>query len=157
MEDDDGGEKEEDEVKGGTMKGKSSLSSNLMFGEFQMFLQALCQYYIYCQVFKNDQVDEEMVVRRERFTEPHTVRELQVWVGEGLDMDQEFREIDADQDGRVLFWEVVEWAFKKNMDIELGKLEEEDNSDDENTKEDCDSNEDEVKSSEEKENTKNEE
>lgn len=40
------------------------------------------------------------------------------WVGEIDNMEEEFDKIDADGKGMILFGEFVDWAIKKNLDLE---------------------------------------
>ena len=53
---------EDDEYENNDEESKKTENLILKFSEFRIFLQTLRQYYIYCQMFKNNEVDEEKKV-----------------------------------------------------------------------------------------------
>ena len=40
------------------------------------------------------------------------------WVGPVEDMEKEFRKIDTNKGGQILFSEFIEWALVKNLDLD---------------------------------------
>ena len=40
------------------------------------------------------------------------------WVGPLGDMEDEFRKIDTNKGGQILFSEFIEWALVKNLDLD---------------------------------------
>ena len=40
------------------------------------------------------------------------------WVGPVEDMEEEFRKIDTNKGGQILFSEFIEWALVKNLDLD---------------------------------------
>ena len=60
-------ELEEDEAEDEENKEKKKKEDMILkFSEFRIFLQTLRQYYIYCQIFKNNEVEEEKKVNKQR-------------------------------------------------------------------------------------------
>ena len=55
------------------------------------------------------------------------VETIKKWTGEDLDMEAEFEDLDEGKTGKIFFEDMVKWALKKNMKIELLKREEKEN------------------------------
>ena len=55
------------------------------------------------------------------------VETIKKWTGEDLDMEAEFDALDEGKTGKIFFEDMVKWALKKNMKIELLKREEKEN------------------------------
>ena len=66
-------------------------------------------------------------VKKKKFFDNHNLDEIVPWVGEGLDMEQEFDSIDQDKDGKIFFKDFIDWAFNKNIQKEWAKLEAQNN------------------------------
>ena len=66
-------------------------------------------------------------VKKKKFLDNHNLDEIVPWVGEGLDMEQEFDSIDQDKDGKIFFKDFIDWAFNKNIQREWAKLEAQNN------------------------------
>ena len=49
---------------------------------------------------------------------------LSKWTGEDFDMEAEFDVLDEKKEGQIVFEDIVKWALKKNMQVELLKQEE---------------------------------
>ena len=49
---------------------------------------------------------------------------IRKWTGEEFEMEEEFDALDKDKTGQILFEDMVKWALKKNMQVELRKQEE---------------------------------
>ena len=43
---------------------------------------------------------------------------IEVWVGPIVDIEAEFRSIDENGGGQILFDEFCTWSIKKNLDLE---------------------------------------
>ena len=54
---------------------------------------------------------------------PEIADDVKDWVGDGLDLASEFDSIDSTNRGKITFEELVNWAMKKNLKIELKKEE----------------------------------
>jgi len=88
------------------------------FREFRIFLQALRQFFEYYQAFDRIDTGGDNRVSKEEFTSKVIKETIEKWVGPIEDMDAEFDIIDANGGGQILFSEFVDWALKKNLDIE---------------------------------------
>ena len=75
-------------------------------------------------MFHNDEIDEQKLIKRKRFLKDENVAEIKKFVGADLDMEVEFNSIDGSKAGKITFANLVKWALKKNMWIELEKQEE---------------------------------
>ena len=59
------------------------------------------------------------MIKRKRFLKDENIAEIKRFVGPDLDMEAEFISIDGSKAGKVTFANLVKWALKKNMLIEL--------------------------------------
>ena len=101
------------------------------------------------QIFKNNDVNPDKKIKKKRFLDEDNIAEVREYVGEGLDMEEQFDNIDQDGKGKVffniIFWinldylsccqhllilfpqilfrDLVTWAFKKNMAVEIANKE----------------------------------
>ena len=55
------------------------------------------------------------------------VETIKKWTGEDLDMEAEFDALDEGKTGKIFFEDMVKWALKRNMKIELLKRGENEN------------------------------
>ena len=89
------------------------------------------------QLFKNDDVNPDKSVKRKRFLEKNNVAEVKAFVGEDVDFEAAFDELDEEKKGKVRlifflcflvlqikFGKFLSWAFKNSMAVEIA-LEEE--------------------------------
>lgn len=90
----------------------------LEFREFRLFLQTLRQFFEYYQAFARIDTGDDNRVSKEEFTSEAIKNAIEKWVGPIEDMEAEFDSIDTNGGGQVLFSEFVDWALKKNLDIE---------------------------------------
>jgi hypothetical protein len=94
---------------------KGKVETSLDYSLFRVFLAALRQYFIYCQVasvtslsallcqiFRNSDVNPEKKIKKKKFVDPDNVAELENFVGAGLDMAAQFDAIDTDGKGKVV-------------------------------------------------------
>ena len=83
--------------------------------EFRLVLLYLRQYFEYMVAFKKiDKSNDDRISLAEfKYTQP----EIEKWVGK-IDPEEEFCKIDTNGLGKVLFEEFIEWAIKKNLDLE---------------------------------------
>lgn len=83
--------------------------------EFKYFLLSLRQYFEYWEAFTR--IDENSD-RRITLTELEENRAMvEKWVGK-FDVEAEFKAIDKNNGGFILFDEFCDWAIKKNLDLE---------------------------------------
>ena len=75
-------------------------------------------------LFRNDDIDEQKLIKRKRFINTENAAELIKFVGNDLDLEAEFGDLDKNKDDKVIFEDLVKWALKKNMLIELANQEE---------------------------------
>ena len=59
--------------------------------------------------------------------EGDNVETFNKWIGEVLDMEAEFDDLDKGTKGQIFFEDMVKWALRKNMKIKLLKREEKGN------------------------------
>merc|ERR1712183_807871 len=90
----------------------------LEFREFRLFLQTLRQFFEYYQAFARIDTGDDNRVSLEEFTSPEIKASIETWVGPVDDMEAEFKKIDKNGGGQILFSEFVVWALEKNLDIE---------------------------------------
>ena len=96
----------------------------LFYSEFAEFLSALVQYYSYCKVFGNTEVEEGVMVDRDSFCNPEVQAEIRIYVGDVSDATEEYDAIDKDGVGEVRFDCIVNWAFKRSLGKRMMKEEE---------------------------------
>ncbi|KAL5250048.1 hypothetical protein ACHWQZ_G015950 [Mnemiopsis leidyi] len=84
--------------------------------EFRFFLLSLRQYFEYWVAFCRTDVDGDRKISLEEFKKAQGM--MEVWVGKIEDIEVEFKKIDANGGGTILFDEFCEWAIKKNLDLE---------------------------------------
>ena len=85
------------------------------FKEFRFFLLSLRQYFEYWQAFSR--VDENSDDRISLIEFKNAQEKIEVWVGT-IDPEQEFKAIDKNGGGMILFDEFCDWAIKKSLDLE---------------------------------------
>ena len=76
------------------------------------------------QAFHNNDINTKKVIKKKKFLKEENIETVKKWTGEDLDMEAEFDVLDEDSQGQVFFEDLVKWALKKNMMIELAKQEE---------------------------------
>jgi len=84
--------------------------------EFRYFLLALRQYFEYWNAFMRVDSDGDRRINIEEFRAAKD--KIEVWVGPIADMDKEFKKIDLNGGGQILFDEFCKWAIKMNLDLE---------------------------------------
>ena len=84
--------------------------------EFRYFLLSLRMYFEYFNTFASIDTDDDYRISKQEFIAGR--HQLERWVGPIMDMEAEFREVDTDGGGQILFQEFVEWAIKKGLDLE---------------------------------------
>jgi len=83
--------------------------------EFRIFLLTLRQYFEYSEAFSRiDSNDDKRIVLVE-FKECQP--KVEEWVGK-IDPEAEFKKIDTNGGGYILFDEFCKWAISKNLDLE---------------------------------------
>ena len=80
--------------------------------------------YTPLQAFHNNDINTKKVIKKKKFLKGENIETVKKWTGEDLDMEAEFDVLDEDNQGQVFFEDLVKWALKKNMMIELAKQEE---------------------------------
>jgi len=91
------------------------IAKKIDFEEFGAFLQAVKLYYSFCELYKNDDVDPEKMIKKKKFLEKNNVADMTELLGEELDMEAEFDNLDNENREKVMFSEIISWAFKKTM------------------------------------------
>jgi len=86
------------------------------FREFRFFLLSLRQYFEYWAAFSRTDTDGDRRISLVEFVDAKA--KIMEWVGPIGDMESEFKKIDKNGGGVVLFDEFVEWAISKNLDLE---------------------------------------
>ena len=81
-----------------------------------MFLVALRQRFEYLQAFRRIDNDHNGKIEIDECLQARQMIEL--WVGPIEDMEAEFKSIDTNNGGFILFDEFCEWSIKKNLDLE---------------------------------------
>ena len=57
-------------------------------------------------------------ISKEEFCNDKMKSLIEKWVGPVKDMEKEFKKIDTNDGGQILFKEFVIWALSKNLDLE---------------------------------------
>ena len=84
--------------------------------EFRFFLLSLRQYFEYYVAFKQTDTDNDHRISEEEFKAAQP--KFEKWVGPIEDVGGEFKKIDKNGGGWVLFDEFCDWAISKNLAIE---------------------------------------
>ena len=84
--------------------------------EFRLLLQYLQQYFEYFQAFALLDANNDRRIELGEFMSSLPI--IEKWVGKLGDPSAEFKKIDKNQGGYILFDEFCEWAIKKNLDLE---------------------------------------
>lgn len=83
--------------------------------EFKYFLISLRQYFEYWVAFSRVDVSGDKRITLIEFTDAKDV--IEKWVGK-IDPEEEFKKIDTNGGGYILFDEFCNWALKKSLDLE---------------------------------------
>ena len=89
------------------------------FSRFFLFIN-----YTHLQAFHNNDINTKKDIKKKKFLKGENIETIKKWTGDDLDMEAEFDDLDEDHQGHVFFEDLVKWALKKNMKIELAKQEE---------------------------------
>ena len=84
--------------------------------EFRFFLLSLRQYFEYWAAFTRTDTDGDRRIDLVEFIDAK--EKIETWVGPIGDMEGEFKKIDTNGGGHILFDEFVQWAIAKNLDLE---------------------------------------
>ena len=83
--------------------------------EFKFFLLSLRQYFEYWEAFRRaDENFDKRISLNEFVSQKDTIEK---WVGP-INAEEEFKKIDTNNGGFVLFDEFCKWAITKNLDLE---------------------------------------
>ena len=85
------------------------------FREFRFFLLSLRQYFEYWVAFCRTDADGDRRISLVEFKSAQA--KIEVWVGK-IDAEEEFKKIDTNGGGQILFDEFCKWAISKNLDLE---------------------------------------
>lgn len=85
------------------------------FREFRFFLLSLRQYFEYFEAF--NRVDNSKDGRIDLVEFKEAQNKIELWVGK-FDAEEEFKKIDTNNGGFILFDEFCKWAISKNLDLE---------------------------------------
>lgn len=83
--------------------------------EFKFFFASLRQYLEYYVAFDQLDTDGDKKLSLKEFKAGEG--KVETWVGK-LDAEEEFKSMDSNTGGSVLFDEFSKWAIKKNLDLE---------------------------------------
>lgn len=83
--------------------------------EFKFFLLSLRQYFEYHEAFCRVDADNDKRISLIEFK--NNQQKIEVWVGK-IDAEEEFKKIDTNNGGHILFDEFCKWAITKNLDLE---------------------------------------
>ena len=99
------------------VKTKSKHGANYIErAEFRLLLQYLRQYYEYYQAFARIDTGDDNRINLQEFIAAKPM--VEKWVGKIKDPIAEFRKIDKNGGGQILFDEFCEWAIAKNLDLD---------------------------------------
>ena len=84
--------------------------------EFKFFLLSLRQYFEYWVAFCRTDTDGDHRISLIEFKKAKSM--IEVWVGPISDIEEEFKKIDTNGGGTILFDEFCAWAIQKNLDLE---------------------------------------
>lgn len=84
--------------------------------EFRFFLLSLRQYFEYWVAFCRTDADGDKRISLAEFKQAKGM--MEVWVGPIGDIVAEFKQVDKNGGGTILFDEFCAWAIKKNLDLE---------------------------------------
>ena len=85
------------------------------FKEFRFFLLSLRQYFEYWEAFCRTDTDGDRRIDLVEFKSAQP--KIEVWVGK-INAEEEFKKIDTNGGGKILFDEFCKWAISKNLDLE---------------------------------------
>lgn len=85
------------------------------FREFRFFLLSLRQYFEYFEAFSRVDKSGDNKISLVEFVDAKD--KIEVWVGK-IDAEEEFKKIDTNNGGSILFDEFCNWAIAKNLDLE---------------------------------------
>ena len=85
------------------------------FREFRFFLLSLRQYFEYFVAFNRVDTSNDGRIELVEFKDAQD--KIEVWVGK-IDAEEEFKKIDKNGGGYILFDEFCSWAITKNLDLE---------------------------------------
>ena len=83
--------------------------------EFRFFLLSLRQYFEYWEAFQRVDASGDKRIELIEFKEAQP--KIETWVGK-IDPEEEFKKIDTNKGGYILFDEFCKWAITKNLDLE---------------------------------------
>lgn len=83
--------------------------------EFKFFLLSLRQYFEYFVAFTRVDKDSDKRIELVEFKSAQST--IEQWVGK-IDAEEEFKKIDTNGGGFILFDEFCKWAITKNLDLE---------------------------------------
>ena len=90
------------------------------FKEFRVFLLALRQYFEYYEAFDTIDTSNDRRITLDEFRWGQKI--LQKWVGKIASMEDEFKKIDKNSGGFILFDEFCDWAIEKGLKTEQSRL-----------------------------------
>ena len=94
---------------------KTSGDDYIEFNEFRFFLLSLRQYFEYYEAFSRIDKDSDHRITLKEFELAQP--KIEQWVGP-IKPAVEFKAIDKNHGGFILFDEFCDWAIKKNLDLE---------------------------------------
>ena len=86
------------------------------FREFRFFLLALRQYFEYYQAFQRTDTSGDHRISLDEFKA--SISKIERWVGKIRNVEEEFKKIDTNGGGIILFDEFCDWAITMNLDLE---------------------------------------
>ena len=72
-------------------------------------------------MFKNNELDEAMLVKKKKFLKPEKVSEMKKFVGEHINFPDEFDAIDENSVEKISFSDLADWVLQKSLEMEVGK------------------------------------
>ncbi|XP_075247984.1 flagellar calcium-binding protein-like [Convolutriloba macropyga] len=96
--------------------GASGNDAYIEFNEFRMFLVNLRKYFEYYVAFRRVDTSSDKRIELIEFT--NAIGQLEDWVGKIDDPESEFKSIDKNGGGYILFDEFCDWAMKKDLDLD---------------------------------------
>merc|ERR1712240_206355 len=98
-----------------TNSSRNSGDDYIELREFRYFLLSLRQYVEYHIAFCRVDKDDDKRISLIEFTDAR--EQIEKWVGP-IDPEADFKSIDTNGGGSILFDEFCQWAIKKSLDLE---------------------------------------
>ena len=73
------------------------------------------------RVFKNNELNEAMLVKKNKLLKPEKVSKMKKFVGEHINFPDAFDAIYENSDEKISFSDLADWVLQKSLEMEVGK------------------------------------